>query len=91
VDVYRVEIHDWVNRRKVISYAEWTGERLQNGFPCWRRVVDKTPACLWSGKDARAIRDAARKKPWCLDARAVEDDTAAGQLGVRCPTGEKAA
>jgi hypothetical protein len=43
-----------------------------------------------SGKDARAIVAAMRRKPWRMEARVVKDEAAAGQLQLRNPTGEAA-
>jgi hypothetical protein len=88
--IYRVEITDRVNGRRLLSWANLTGPRLKCGFPMWQRAITRSPLGLMSGKDARAIVAAMRRKPWRMEARVVKDEAAAGQLQLRNPTGEAA-
>jgi hypothetical protein len=91
---YRVEIADWVNGRRAVTWAVRTGPSWPSGLPRYATTATaRTPDGLFTGKEARAIAAVCNRpmgtKPRAR-ARAVKDERAAGELQLRNPTGEAA-
>jgi hypothetical protein len=90
--VYRVEITEYVNGRKVISWSE-KGPPDRHGFLTRQIASAPTPMGLWTRKEAELIVAGWRKPRGArlkASARVVKDEKAAGELRLQLPTGEAA-